>query len=92
VLRAIPWFVIGFVGFAAARSLGLLDAVLPNGATLADVLGTTAGWLILIALAGVGLQSDPIATLRIGGRPFALAAIVWIVLVVLALAIALVPR
>ena len=92
VLRAVPWFVIGFLGFAAARSFGLLDVVLPNGATLADVLGTTAGWLILIALAGVGLQSDPIATLRIGGRPFALAAIVWIVLVVLALAIALVPR
>lgn len=92
VLRAIPWFVIGFLGFAAARSLGLLDAVLPNGATLAEVLGTTAGWLILIALAGVGLQSDPIATLRIGGRPFALAAIVWIVLIVLALGIAVVPR
>lgn len=91
-VRAVPWFVIGFLGFAAARSLGLLDGVLPNGATLADVLGATAGWLILIALAGVGLQSDPIATLRIGGRPFLLAAIVWIVLVALALAIALVPR
>lgn len=91
VVRAVPWFVIGFLLLAGMRSLGFLDGVMPTGATVADALGVMAGWLILIALAGVGLQADPIATLRIGGRPFLLAAIVWLVLGILALAIATVP-
>ena len=39
--RAVPWFVVGFVVVAALRSLGLLDAPLPIGGTLADLCSTS---------------------------------------------------
>ena len=33
VARAVPWFVVGFVVFAALRTAGLLDGALPTGGT-----------------------------------------------------------
>ena len=88
VARAVPWFVIGFVVFAALRSLGLLDAQLPTGGTLADLCSTAATLLILVALAGVGLSTDVRAMLGVGARPLLLGASIWIVLVLLGLALA----
>jgi uncharacterized integral membrane protein (TIGR00698 family) len=88
VARAVPWFVIGFVVFAALRSLGLLDAQLPAGGTLADLCSTAASLMILVALAGVGLSTDVRAMLGVGGRPLLLGASIWIVLVALGLALA----
>ena len=86
--RAVPWFVIGFVVFAALRSLGFLDASLPTGGTLADLCSTAAALLILVALAGVGLSTDVRAMLGVGARPLMLGASIWIVLVVLGLVLA----
>jgi uncharacterized membrane protein YadS len=88
VARAVPWFVIGFVVFAALRSVGLLDAQLPAGGTLADLCSTAASLMILVALAGVGLSTDVPAMLGVGGRPLLLGASIWIVLVALGLALA----
>ena len=88
VARAVPWFVIGFVVFAALRSLGFLDAKLPTGGTLADLCSTAAALLILVALAGVGLSTDVRAMLGVGARPLMLGASIWIVLVLLGLALA----
>ncbi len=85
---AIPFFVVGFVALAGARSVGILDTGLPVGATVADVLNAASGWCILIALAGVGLRTDLAETLRIGARPLALGAIVWILIAVAALTLA----
>ena len=88
VARAVPWFVVGFVVFAALRSAGLLDAVLPTGGTLADLCSTLASLLILIALAGVGLATDVRAMLGVGARPFVLGASIWIVIGLLGLGVA----
>jgi uncharacterized integral membrane protein (TIGR00698 family) len=88
VARAVPWFVIGFVVFAVLRSLGLLDAQLPTGGTLADLCSTSASLMILVALAGVGLSTDVRAMLGVGARPLLLGASIWIVLVLLGLALA----
>ena len=66
VARAVPWFVLGFVVFAALRSAGLLDGALPTGGTLADLCSTLASLLILVALAGVGLATDVRAMLGVG--------------------------
>jgi uncharacterized integral membrane protein (TIGR00698 family) len=88
VARAVPWFVIGFVVFAALRSLGFLDARPPTGGTLADLCSTAAALLILVALAGVGLSTDVRAMLGVGARPLMLGASIWIVLVLLGLALA----
>ena len=88
VARAVPWFVIGFVVFAVLRSVGLLDAQLPTGGTLADLCSTAASLMILVALAGVGLSTDVRAMLGVGARPLLLGASIWIVLVLLGLALA----
>ena len=77
VSRAVPWFVIGFVIFAGLRSLGLLDARVPVGGTLADLCSTIAAICILVALAGVGLATDFRAMLAVGARPFVLGAAMW---------------
>ena len=73
--RAVPWFVVGFVVVAALRSLGLLDAPLPIGGTLADLCSTLAAVLILIALAGVGMATDVRSLQAVGGRPLLLGAL-----------------
>lgn len=85
--RAVPWFVLGFVALAALRSLGWLD--LPIGpTTLADLLSTAAGILILIALAGVGLGTDLGAMAGVGSRPLLFGVALWVVVLVLGLALA----
>ncbi len=86
--RAVPWFVIGFIAVAALRSAGLLDVPLPTGGTLADLCSTLASILILIALAGVGMATDLRSLTGIGGRPFVLGASMWVVIGLLALAVA----
>ena len=88
VSRAVPWFVIGFVIFAALRSLGLLDAHAPMGGTLADLCSTIASICILVALAGVGLATDFRAMLAVGARPFVLGAAMWVTIGLLGFAIA----
>jgi uncharacterized integral membrane protein (TIGR00698 family) len=86
--RAVPWFVVGFVVVASLRSLGLLDARLPSGATLADAASVLAAICILVALAGVGLATDIRALLGVGPRPFLLGATMWLVIGALGLALA----
>jgi uncharacterized integral membrane protein (TIGR00698 family) len=88
VARAVPWFVVGFVTFAALRSAGLLDGGLPIGGTLADLCSTLASVLILVALAGVGLATDIRGMLGIGPRPFVLGASIWVAIGLLGLGIA----
>jgi uncharacterized integral membrane protein (TIGR00698 family) len=83
--RAVPWFVVGFVVFAALRSAGLLDAPLPTGITLADLCSIVAGLLILVALAGVGLATDIKSMLGVGPRPFLLGASMWVAIGLLGL-------
>jgi uncharacterized integral membrane protein (TIGR00698 family) len=88
VSRAVPWFVIGFVIFAGLRSLGLLDAHLPIGGTLADLCSTIASISILIALAGVGLATDTRGMVGVGARPFVLGVVLWLTIGLLGLGIA----
>ena len=88
VSRAVPWFVIGFVIFAALRSAGLLDGHLPIGGTVADLCSTVASICILIALAGVGLATDIRAMLGVGARPFLLGVAMWLSIGLLGLGIA----
>ncbi|HET7496055.1 MAG TPA: putative sulfate exporter family transporter [Candidatus Limnocylindrales bacterium] len=88
VARAVPWFVIGFVLFAALRSAGALDGRLPTGGTLADACSLAATLLILVALAGVGLATDVRSLVRVGPRPFLLAGALWVVVGTLGLLLA----
>jgi uncharacterized integral membrane protein (TIGR00698 family) len=77
--RFIPWFIIGFVLLAIARSVGLIPAV------VADPLREVSRYLTVIAMAALGLGVD-IKAVRKVGRPVAMAVIgSLLVLIVLSL-------
>jgi uncharacterized membrane protein YadS len=61
---AVPGFVLGFVGLAVLNSLGVFPAA------VLDFLRSASAWLIVIALAGVGLETNLASLRKIGLRPF----------------------
>lgn len=70
VRRGVPLFVVGFAVVAGARSTGILDVSLA-GRPAHELASTAASALILVALAGVGLQTDVRAIVAAGLRPLA---------------------
>lgn len=58
--RLVPWFIVGFVIFAAARSLGLLPS------SVAVPLRELSRWLTIAAMAALGLGVDLGALRRVG--------------------------
>jgi uncharacterized integral membrane protein (TIGR00698 family) len=60
--QIVPWFIVGFVVMAAARSLGLIS----DGAV--DVIRQLATALTIVAMAGLGLGVDVRTLKRSGGR------------------------
>ena len=60
--QIVPWFIIGFIVAAGARSAGLLSPA------AIDVLRQTATWLTIVAMAGLGLGVDIGALRRSSGR------------------------
>lgn len=74
--KLIPWFILWFLGAALLRSVG----VVPDAA--AKFLPQAAKFLIIVALAAVGLNSDIKAVARTGWRPLALGATLWVLVAV----------
>lgn len=66
--RYLPWFIIGFVGFAVLRSVGLV----PSAAI--DPLREVSRFLTIIAMAALGLGVD-IRSLRSVSKPVIMAVI-----------------
>jgi uncharacterized integral membrane protein (TIGR00698 family) len=60
--QMIPWFIIGFVIFAVARSAGIFSA------DAIDRIRQVATWLTIIAMAGLGLAVDIRALRQSSGR------------------------
>jgi len=59
--KLVPWFILGFLGLAALRSLGVVpEAILP-------VLGVTATVLTILSMAALGLGVDVRVVARAGG-------------------------
>ncbi|MEO7084088.1 MAG: putative sulfate exporter family transporter [Gemmatimonadaceae bacterium] len=60
--KIVPWFVVGFVLLASLRSFGVIpDLVATNAKTI-------AGWLMIAAMAGLGLSVDVRAVKQVGAR------------------------
>lgn len=72
VARVFPWFILGFLGAAILNSCGFLGPVLPGWCNAAG------RFLIVIALAGVGLGTNLRAMLKTGPRPIVLGFTVWV--------------
>jgi uncharacterized integral membrane protein (TIGR00698 family) len=62
--NVVPGFVLGFVAMAVLNSLGILPPM------ALDLIRTASSWLIVGALAGVGLRTTLASLRAIGFRPF----------------------
>ncbi|WP_156761539.1 YeiH family protein [Microbacterium karelineae] len=67
--RLVPWFLVGFLAVAFLRTAGWIPDPIVGAAPAAS------GFLIALALAGIGLSTDLDAIRRAGWRPLALGAI-----------------
>lgn len=71
--QSLPAFVLGFLALAVLNSLGVLDAVSDlAGLDLPALFTQASKFLILVALAGVGLGTRLAQMRRIGFKPFLL--------------------
>lgn len=71
--RLVPWFLVGFLALAAANTAGLV----PSAAHAP--LSTLAVFLITVALAAIGLSTQPAALRRTGPTPLLLGGCLWLV-------------
>ena len=67
--RLVPWFIVGFIALASARSLGMI----PN--IYLGPIATTASLLTVISMAALGLGVDVHSVAKAGGRVSATAVL-----------------
>ena len=79
--RIVPWFILWFLGAALVNSSG----VVPAG--WHDAIATAAVFLISVALAAIGLQTELVRLVRTGARPLALGFVLWLAVAASSLAI-----
>jgi uncharacterized integral membrane protein (TIGR00698 family) len=75
--RLVPWFIIGFLGLAALRSLGLIPDVVLGFVTPAATL------LTVVSMAALGLGVDLKILSRVGGRVTLAVTLSLVVLIVI---------
>lgn len=83
LMRLIPWFIVWFVVASAVRSTG----VLPD--ELLHVLQGLAKFLMVLALAAIGLSSNMRMMARTGWQPVALGLGVWLAVCITSLGVQL---
>lgn len=79
--RLIPWFIVWFVVASAVRSTGLIPA------EILSILQVMAKFLMVLALAAIGLSSNMRMMARTGWQPVALGLGVWVAVSVSSLAV-----
>jgi len=82
-LATFPWFILLFLLAAVGNSLGLF------GATLPGLFSNAGRFLIIVALAGVGLGTNLRALIRTGPRPIFLGLAVWMLVAISSLGLQL---
>lgn len=70
-MRIVPWFVVWFLCAALVNSSGIVPPAWHGGIAAAAV------FLISVALAAIGLQTELARLLRTGARPLALGFLLW---------------
>ncbi len=79
--RIVPWFIVWFLAAALVNSSG----VVPR--SWHDPIATVAVFMISVALAAIGLQTELARLLRAGARPLALGFLLWVAVALSSLAI-----
>jgi len=77
--KIVPWFVLGFLATSLARTLGVLPV--PFASTLPEI----GKFGICVAMAAIGLRSNPLKLVRNGVRPILLGLACWISVAVVSL-------
>jgi uncharacterized integral membrane protein (TIGR00698 family) len=70
--RIVPWFILWFVVAACINTTGII----PNGWHTG--ITRTSTFLISVALAGIGVQTEVARLVRSGARPLALGFVLWV--------------
>ena len=78
--RIVPWFILWFLAAALANTAGIIPAAWHGGIAIAAI------FLISVALAAIGLQTELVRLLRAGPRPLALGFLLWIAVALSSLA------
>ena len=76
-----PWFILGFLAMSALTSLGLIPAV------VAAQLKAVSKFLMVAALAAIGLNTDFKALCRSGARPMIHGFIISLLVVLVAIGV-----
>jgi uncharacterized integral membrane protein (TIGR00698 family) len=84
--RILPWFIFGFLMMATLNTLGVLGPTLPGWA------GGAGRYLIVVALAGVGLGANFAKMIKTGPKPILLGLMVWVLVAVSSLSMQFVLR
>lgn len=79
--RIIPWFILGFLALSALASLGLIPS------NVASFLKSASKFLMVAALAAIGLNTNFKALCRSGARPMLHGFIISLLVVLVALAV-----
>jgi uncharacterized integral membrane protein (TIGR00698 family) len=75
--QSVPLFVVLFLGMALLRTFGVLDSLgAALGLDLIKLCGSASKWLILAALAGVGLSTQASTLRKTGLKPFYVGLVV----------------
>ena len=70
--RALPLFIVGFLAASVLDSLGLVPA------GWHEPLARVSGYLVAVALAGIGVSLRPAELRRAGARPLLLGGVLWV--------------
>lgn len=71
IKKIFPWFILGFLAMAAINTLGFI------GPAFSVITGAAGKYLIVVALAGVGLGANLSKILKTGPRPILLGLVIW---------------
>lgn len=76
IARIFPWFVLGFV------AASVLNTFLPMPDGVSSLLAQTGKFVIVMAMAAIGLNTNLIKLIKNGARPILLGGICWVVLAI----------
>lgn len=81
LIKIFPWFVLGFV------AASMLNTFLPMPAAASSFLSQTGKFVIVMAMASIGLNTDLIKLVKSGTKPILLGFICWVALSVVSLGV-----
>ncbi len=74
IVKIFPWFVLGFV------AASIINTFLPMPAGMSSFLSQTGKFVIVMAMASIGLNTNLVKLVKSGGKPILLGFICWAVL------------